>query len=222
MKSRTLITALTLFAALSASVRLAAQDAQDRNQKHTRYSIKVLDTLGGTFGEAWGVNNRGLVAGMSTTTGDTALDAFLWSKGVITDVGSLGEPISLTFTKPNERGEVAGYSNTSAPDPNGEDFCNGLGTFLICLPFVWEKGVMTALPTLGGTNGQALGINNRGQIVGEAETPNVDPCSPFALQVEAVVWRDHQIEQYCLRWGVPSRLQTPLTTTEMQSDCQVV
>jgi hypothetical protein len=40
MKSRTLITALTLFAALSASVRLAAQDAQDRNQKHTRYSIK--------------------------------------------------------------------------------------------------------------------------------------------------------------------------------------
>jgi probable HAF family extracellular repeat protein len=132
---------------------------------------------------------------MSTTTGDTALDAFLWSKGVITDLGSLGGPISLTFTKPNERGEVAGYSNTSAPDPNGEDFCNGLGTFLICLPFVWEKGVMTALPTLGGTNGQALGINNRGQIVGEAETPNVDPCSPFALQVEAVVWRDHQIEQ---------------------------
>ena len=198
MKSVTLmfVIAMTLFVALAVPSRLAAQDAQVQNQqKHTRYAIKVLDTLGGTQGEAWGLNNRGLVAGPSTLPGDTALDAFLWSKGVITDLGSLGGPISLTFTKPNERGEDVGYSNTSTLDPNGEDFCNGLGTFLICLPFVWKKGVMTALPTLGGTNGQALGINNRGQIVGQAETPNVDPCSPFALQVEAVVWRDHQIEQ---------------------------
>jgi probable HAF family extracellular repeat protein len=54
---------------------------------------------------------------------------------------------------------------------------------------------MTPLPTVGGTNGQALGINNRGEIVGQAEGPNTDPCSPFALEVSAVIWRDGHIQQ---------------------------
>src|SRR5207302_671240 len=30
---------------------------------------------------------------------------------------------------------------------------------------------------------------------GQAETPNLDLCSPFFLQVEAVIWRDGQIQQ---------------------------
>jgi probable HAF family extracellular repeat protein len=51
-----------------------------------------------------------------------------------------------------------------------------------------KKGVMTALPTLGGSNGQAARINNRGLIVGVAETSNSDPCSFAFLQVEAVLW----------------------------------
>jgi probable HAF family extracellular repeat protein len=173
---------------------LAAQDNQD-HRNSVRYSLKVLPTLGGTFGQAWGINNRGLVAGPSTLLGDTTGHAFLWSNGVITDLGSLGGPISLTFTKPNEKGEVAGYSTTSTLDPNGEDFCNGLGTFLVCLPFIWQNGVMTALPTLGGTNGQASGINNRGQIAGVSETPNIDPCSFAFLQVEAVIWEKGKIQE---------------------------
>jgi probable HAF family extracellular repeat protein len=94
----------------------------------------------------------------------------------------------------NSRGEIAGFSDTPNPDPNGENFC-GFGTNLICLPFVWQKGVMTPLPTLGGNNGSALGINDQGQIVGQAEGPNSDPCSPFALEVKAVIWRDGQIQQ---------------------------
>jgi probable HAF family extracellular repeat protein len=54
---------------------------------------------------------------------------------------------------------------------------------------------MTALPLLGGNNGQAAGINNRGQIVGVVETPNPDPCSIFFLQVEAVIWENGQIQE---------------------------
>jgi probable HAF family extracellular repeat protein len=48
---------------------------------------------------------------------------------------------------------------------------------------------------LGGNNGQAAGINNRGQIVGVVETPNPDPCSIFFLQVEAVIWENGQIQE---------------------------
>jgi hypothetical protein len=75
VKSRTLawFTGMTLVAALGIAHRLPAQNAQA--QEHTRYAIKVLDTLGGSFGEAWGINNRGLAAGISTTTGDATLDA---------------------------------------------------------------------------------------------------------------------------------------------------
>jgi uncharacterized membrane protein len=40
------------------------------------------------------------------------------------------------------------------------------GTKKTCRPFLWRDGHIMALPTLGGNNGQASAINNRGQIVG--------------------------------------------------------
>jgi probable HAF family extracellular repeat protein len=48
----------------------------------------------------------------------------------------------------------------------------------------------TALPTLGGNNGQAVGVNNRGQIVRFAETAIQDPLciAPQVLDVDAVMW----------------------------------
>jgi len=48
---------LMLLAALAITVQLAAQD-QLQNKKHSRYSVKDLGSLGGTFGEANGINNR--------------------------------------------------------------------------------------------------------------------------------------------------------------------
>jgi probable HAF family extracellular repeat protein len=56
---------------------------------------------------------------------------------------------------------------------------------------------MTALPLLGGNNGQAGGINNRGQVVGVAETANPDPTClpPLFLQFEAAVWEKGQIKE---------------------------
>jgi probable HAF family extracellular repeat protein len=82
--------------------------------------------------------------------------------------------------------------------------------FLVCLPFIWENEKVTALPTLGGTNGQALGINDRGQVVGQAEGPNTDPCSPFALEIKPVIWRDVQIEQTLLPLGGSAGLATAI------------
>jgi probable HAF family extracellular repeat protein len=55
---------------------------------------------------------------------------------------------------------------------------------------VWDDGVLSALPTLGGLQGFATGVNDRGQVVGWAETPVHDPtCTlPQVLQFRAVLW----------------------------------
>jgi probable HAF family extracellular repeat protein len=186
-----------LLCTLAISLSVPGQDKQ--NHRPVRYSLRVIGTLGGTFSEAHGLNNKGSTAGQSLLIdSDFPLHAFFWQKGAMVDLGTLGGQNSLVPVANhtvNERDAVIGNSETSTPDPNGEDLC-GLGTFFICLPFVWQEGVLTALPTLGGNNGNAGGINNRGQIVGTVETPNFDPCSlPFAEQIQAVIWEHGVIQE---------------------------
>ena len=94
----------------------------------------------------------------------------------------------------NNRDEVVGFSDTLTLDPNAENFCALFGGDLpspyTCVPFVWRDGVMSAPPTLGGNNGDASGINNRGQVVGVAETNTTDPTCPppQVFDFEAVIW----------------------------------
>jgi probable HAF family extracellular repeat protein len=99
--------------------------------------------------------------------------------GFKVDVGTLGGQNSwMNWGQINDLGQVVGYSETAVPDPNGEDVCR-FGTHRTCRPFLWEFSHMIALPTLGGNNGQASGINNHGQIVGMAENGEVDSsCAP--------------------------------------------
>jgi probable HAF family extracellular repeat protein len=93
-------------------------------------------------------------------------------------LGTLGGPnSSINWNGINDPGEAVGMSETSVSDPDGEDIC-GFGTHLICLPFLWHNGVMSALPTVGGNNGQASAINDRGQVVGYAENGAVDSTCP--------------------------------------------
>jgi probable HAF family extracellular repeat protein len=94
------------------------------------------------------------------------------------ELGTLGgKNSSINWNGINDPGEAVGMSETSVPDPNGEDVC-GFGTHLICLPFLWQNGVMKALPTVGGNNGQASAINNKGQVAGYAENGVVDSTCP--------------------------------------------
>ena len=184
----TLITATIFFVAFATPLPLIAQ--------HTHYTVTDLGTLGGTFSVALSMNNKGLVVGLSALPGNTQSHGFLWKNGVLIDLGTLGGPNSNAPWPPSERGEVGGFADTSVPDPLGEDYC-GFGTHLICLPFVWQKGVMTPLPTLGGNNGVARQINNKGQVVGDAETMTPDPtCLPPAvLQFNPVVWQKGEIQE---------------------------
>jgi probable HAF family extracellular repeat protein len=190
MKSRKLrlITKTICLVAFAIPVQLTAQ--------HTHYTVTDLGTLGGTFSFAGGINNRGDIEGFSTLPGDAAVHAFLWQKGLMTDLGTLGGPNSAAQWRLNERGEVGGIAETSTPDPLGEDFC-ALGTHLICLPSVWQKGVPTPLPTLGGNNGFAAGVNSRGQVVGMAENSTPDPTceAPQVLQFKPVVWEKGRVQE---------------------------
>ena len=186
------LTAMTLFASLTTSVRLPAQE---QNQRPPNYVIADVGTLGGTFGEAIAVNNEGSVAGDAKLLGDAVKHAFLWRKGRMKDLETLGGPNSFASSL-NERDEVAGYSDTSTPDPLGEDFCL-FGTNLICLPFVWRDGAMVPLPTLGG-NGQAVAINSRGQVAGSAENETLDATCPSNFefrQIEPVLWEKGEIHK---------------------------
>jgi probable HAF family extracellular repeat protein len=200
MKSRfsTCIFAMILLGTLAIPVRIAAQERQP--DKHgLRYTVRDLGTLGGVSSNGQGINNKDLVAGNASLRHDRAQRAFLWKKGHKIDLGTLGGPNSkILLGKPNEKGEVAGYAETSKPDPLGEDFC-GYGTHLSCLPFIWQKGMMTSLPTLGGNNGGANDVNNDGQVVGLAENTTLDStCSNSAYQMEPVIWDN----------GVPQQLLT--------------
>jgi probable HAF family extracellular repeat protein len=187
---------LTLLVVLL-TIQLVAQDQTGPHKKQTRYIVKSLSTLGGTAGVGEAINNRGWISGAANLAGDSTEHAAIWRNDRITDLGTLGGPNSrVVGGVKNTRGVVAGGSETSNADPLGETVCSTFvagfsGQALICLGFVWRKGVMTALPTLGGNNGFAFGgVNNRGQIVGFAENGTQDPAcpSPQVLDFEAVIW----------------------------------
>ena len=168
--------------------------AQEQAPPQARYSLKILGTLGNpSDSEAHGLSNRESVAGQSFVLSGE-LHAFFWRKGVMLDIGTLGGPDSFVLVANHtvsEKNSVVGYSETSTPDPNAENFCNLDPRFahnLVCLGFAWENGVMTPLPTLGGTNGQSFGINNRGQIVGSPLSQNAtDRYAPGASLPQGLV-----------------------------------
>jgi len=131
----------------------------------------------GLNNQGWAENMDGFVNPPITSTSTTIANgrAVIGIYGFNIDLGTLGGKNSWTnYGGINDRGEAVGLAETSVPDPDGEDMC-GFGTKLTCRPFYWRYGHMTALPTLGGNNGQASAINNRGQIVGISETTDSDP-----------------------------------------------
>jgi probable HAF family extracellular repeat protein len=167
------------------------------------------------FSMVMGLNNRGWTENMDgvltppiTSTSTTILSgrAVLNIHGINIDLRTLGGKNSWTnYGGINDRGEAVGLSETSVPDPDGEDFC-GFGTKRTCLPFLWRDGHMMALPTLGGNNGQASAINNRGQIVGISETTVPDsgcPASKPGKIISPVFWEKGEVRSLPTLAGDP-------------------
>jgi probable HAF family extracellular repeat protein len=151
------------------------------------YTIIDLGTFGGPFSIAFDVNDAARVVGAATLPSGNQ-HAFIWDRGTMTDLGTLGGPNSQASGR-DLQPELAIVSETPDTDPLGEDFC-GLHTGFVCRAAVWRSGRMTVLPTLGGINATALEINNRGEIVGAAGdgTPDATCAPPQRTHFQAVVW----------------------------------
>jgi probable HAF family extracellular repeat protein len=144
--------------------------------------ITDLGTLeGGYQSFASAVNNRGQVAGAALNTipdafclfatglCNTQTRAFLWRKGVMQDLGTLGGPDAEALLI-NQRGQIAGMSYTSSmPNPNNGPFCTpNVPTIHAVL---WQSGEMIDLGSLGGACGNVSAINDRGQVAGGSSLP---------------------------------------------------
>jgi probable HAF family extracellular repeat protein len=165
-----------VLACFSNAVAQASYKVQDLGVRHP-------DNLGMTMG----LNNYGwsLIMDQRLDPFSVSLSANLVAGTDRISIGELnlelgtlgGKNSSINWNGINDPGEAVGMSETSVPDPNGEDVC-GFGTHLTCLPFLWKNGVMVGLPPVGGNNGQASAINNKGQVAGYAENGIVDSTCP--------------------------------------------
>jgi uncharacterized membrane protein len=191
---------LFVFVALPFSARLAAQARAAHEQNPGYLIINLGNGLGAKSGSAaTSINDFGFVAGSAFTGTGSVQHAVLWVYGFAFDLGSLAGPAtssSVPFLGLNDRGEVVGITETATPDPLNEPWsCSAFITRTpgtSCVGFAWRNGVMTALPTFGGSNGFAAGVNNLGQVVGWAETAAQDPTCDHTQnqfrQFRAAVW----------------------------------
>ena len=108
---------------------------------------------------AWALNNKNQIAGDSgpLTFPDQPLHAFIWTRGTLRDLGSLGEePMGANGI--NDRGQAAGYASV----PQG---------FRNRVAFLYSRGRLIDIdgrPTSAERFSQGTGINNRGHIVGNS------------------------------------------------------
>ena len=172
----------------------------------TEYTIAYLPTLGGSRNRPSGISNNGLIAGFVNRPGNATRVGAFWHGGALDTLGTLGGPNSVVqWPGISNNGMIAGFSETAALDTLHEEWsCTAFlpsVTGHICVGFVWQDGVMTALPTLGGEQGFATGVNSSAQVVGWAETPVRDPTcnAPQVLQFRAVLWEPKKSRMRQLR-----------------------
>jgi probable HAF family extracellular repeat protein len=128
---------------------------------------KLIDlntsTAGGSPIVAFGLNDSGEIVG-SAVFPNAPLDAYLWRKGVATDLGHLSDCSSLAFTI-NSHGQIVGGTFSCADGTHSR-------------AFLWEHGTMVDLDALVPKGSplrlvEAVTINDRGEIAGNGVPPGV-------------------------------------------------
>jgi probable HAF family extracellular repeat protein len=203
------VCAVILFASLAMTVPLVAQDHDKRDQPHRYHHYHIIDP--GTFGGPQGflsfvgglpragiLNNRGTLTGSADTiTVDPycldnpdcyAIHALRWRNGVTTDLGVLPGGLTSQVNWISASGLMTGVSDNGQPDP-----LSG-GTLPQLHGVLWEHESMTDLGTLpeGGYQSFPYAVNNRGEVVGQANNTIPDPNSLFgySYQSRAFYWKD--------------------------------
>src|SRR5215469_10684468 len=82
---------LTALMMSGSPLSLTAQGAAGQETNPVHYKVINLGTLGGSFSEALGINNKGWVPGFSTLQGGQSYHATLWTREQgLQDLGTLG------------------------------------------------------------------------------------------------------------------------------------
>lgn len=132
----------------------------------SRGQVRDLGTLGGrsaagsrydTESEAHAVNDVGQVVGAALPASGHPLRGFLWEKGVMRDLGTLGGRGEATVaTGINENGDVVGFSQSVSGETHA---------------FLWREGRMRDLGVLGPDfpyrSSSATDVNDAGVVVGQ-------------------------------------------------------
>lgn len=146
-----------------------------------------LGTLGGYESVPYSANDFGqVVGGAANTVPDayntdgfnfavqaaTQVHAFLWERGVMRDLGTLGDGTDSVAFYVNDLGQV-----------NGISFTNNIVNATTGLPttdsFVWQNGKMIDLGTLGGVYSIGNYMNDIGQVAGASDLAGDQTAHPF-------------------------------------------
>jgi len=205
-KTWTSIIALTLFGELVLPVSLAAQGQSKKTQPHQYHHYQIVDvgTFGGPqswlFNPGWSragvLNNQGALAGWADTSevDPYCLDypdcntfhAYLSQNGVTTDLGVLSGGIGSQVDWISANGLMAGIGDNGQQDPLNPALPQVHG-------ILWDHGVVTDLGNIGGGyNSFALGVNNRGEVVGQAynTVPDANSIFGYGYQSRAFYWHN--------------------------------
>jgi probable HAF family extracellular repeat protein len=191
MKPKTLMHRAIGIALLVSGTQAALAQQSPEARANAHYAVFTLGSLGGSASSGNTINEFGWPLGNSNLAGDIETHAAIWIGTRPFDLGTLGGPNSaVDWPVHNRHGVIAGIAETTATmDENWS--CSAFFPTVDhheCLGFVIRDGEMKALPTLGGPNGYASGVNNRGEVVGWAETTIHDSSctAPQVFQFLAV------------------------------------
>lgn len=157
-----------------------------------RNDLSLLGTLGGGLSVASALNGRGEVVGWSTNA-DGVRRPTLYSRGSFIDLAAgVAGYANGVANAVNASGQVTGqingqtfiYAGGTTRAVAVGNTSEGLGINdrgvvvggavmagdVVRRPFMIDGGKTTLLPSLGGTFGQALAVNNAGQVVGYSYT----------------------------------------------------
>ena len=125
------------------------------------YNMVDIGTLGGAVTYATASNDKGEIVGVSATK-SRCCDGFLYAKGKMKDIGAF-VPFDI-----NNAGTVVGYYVDALGVDHGVELAAGAKSAV-------------ELPTLGGPQEYAWGINDKGDVSGASQALTVAPdgsCGP--------------------------------------------